>query len=201
MAYVPYWRHGWPSGSIVIRTAMAPEAILRAAAGRIRVADPEVAVRALRTMDEVVADSVSQRRFQTQLAAGFAGSALLLAALGIFGVVSYGVAQRRTEIGVRMALGARLGQVVRLVFGRGFLPVLLGLAGGLVAAVPAGRLVQSLLFGISAADPLIMSAVGLLLLLVAAAACPGTRGGRGGSRDRPSGPETTPTQRPIRYIM
>jgi predicted permease len=171
MAYVPYWRHGWPTGNIVIRTAMPPEAVLHAAAARIRAADPEVAVRAMRTMDEVVAASVSQRRFQTQLAAGFAVSALLLAALGIFGVVSYGVAQRRTEIGIRMALGARLGEVVRLVFGRGFRPVLLGLAGGLLAAVPAGRLVQNLLFGISAADPLTMSAVALVLILVAAAAC------------------------------
>jgi predicted permease len=171
MVYAPFWRYGWPAGDVVIRTAMAPEAILRAAAGRIRAADPAVAIRSLRTMDEVVSDSVSRRRFQAQLAAGFAASALLLAALGIFGVVSYGVSQRRTEIGIRMALGARLGEVVRLVVGRGFRPVLLGLAGGLGAAVPAGRLVQNLLFGISAADPLTMSAVALLLLLVAAAAC------------------------------
>jgi hypothetical protein len=170
-AYVPYWRHGWPIGNIVVRTATAPETLLRAAASRIRAADPGVAIRAMRTMAEVVSDSVSQRRFQVQLAAGFGATALLLAALGIFGVVAYGVAQRRTEIGIRMALGARLGEVVRLVFGRGFRPVLLGLAGGLGAAVPAGRLVQGLLFGIGAADPLTMSAVAVVLILVAAAAC------------------------------
>jgi len=171
MAYVPYWRHGLASGNLVIRTALPPAAISRQVESRLRAADPSVAMPPLRTMAELVSDAVSQRRFQVQLAAGFALSALLLAALGIFGVVSYAVAQRRTEIGIRMALGARLAQVTRLVLGRGLRPVLAGLAAGLAAAIPCGRLVQSLLFGITAADPLIMLGVALVLTAVSVAAC------------------------------
>ncbi|HYL04987.1 MAG TPA: ADOP family duplicated permease, partial [Thermoanaerobaculia bacterium] len=171
MAYVPYWRRGLAYGSVVVRTALPPAAIERAVASRIRAADPDVAVPAMRTMSELVSDAVSQRRFQMRLAAGFALSALLLAALGIFGVVSYGVSQRRTEIGIRMALGGQMAHVVRLVLGGGLRPVFLGLAAGLAAAIPCGRLVQSLLFGITAADPLTMLGVALLLTAVSAAAC------------------------------
>ena len=171
MAYVPYWRHGLAYGNIVIRTALPPAAISRQVERRIRAADPGVAMPPLRTMAELVSEAVSQRRFQMELAAGFALSALLMAALGIFGVVSYAVAQRRTEIGIRMALGARLAQVTRLVLGRGLRPVLAGLAAGLAAAIPCGRLVQSLLFGITAADPLTMLGVALVLTAVAVAAC------------------------------
>lgn len=118
MAYVPYWRRGLPSGNLVIRTALPPAAISRQVESRIRAADPGVAMPAPRTMAELVSEAVSQRRFQMELAAGFALSALLLAALGIFGVVSYAVAQRRTEIGIRMALGTRLAQVTRLQRGQ-----------------------------------------------------------------------------------
>ncbi len=171
MAYVPYWRRGLAYGSVVVRTTLPPAGIERAVAGRIRAADPGVAIPAMRTMAELVSEAVAQRRFQMELAAGFALSALLLAALGIFGVVSYGVAQRRTEIGIRMALGGRVAHVVRLVVGGGLRPVVLGLAGGLAAAVPCGRLVQSLLFGISGADPLTMFGVAVVLTTVAAAAC------------------------------
>ncbi|MBV8203222.1 MAG: ABC transporter permease, partial [Acidobacteria bacterium] len=171
MAYVPYWRRGLPRGSIVIRTTLPPAAIARAVGSRIRAADPAVAIPAMRTMAEVISDAVAQRRFQMQLAAGFALSALLLAALGIFGVVSYGVAQRRTEIGIRMALGGQVAHVVRLVLGGGLRPVLVGLAAGLAAAIPCGRLVQGLLFGITAADPVTMLAVALVLTAVASVAC------------------------------
>jgi predicted permease len=171
MAYVPYWRRGLAYGNVVIRTTLPPAGIERTVASRIRAVDPDVAVPAMRTMTELVSDAVSQRRFQTQLAAGFALSALLLAALGVFGVVSYGVSQRRSEIGIRMALGGQMAHVVRLVLGSGLRPVLVGLGAGLGAALPCGRFVQSLLFGITAADPLTMLGVALVLTAVAAAAC------------------------------
>jgi predicted permease len=171
MAYVPYWRRGLASGEVVVRTALSPSAIMAPLRRRIRAIDPAAAVGRLRTMAEIVAESVSQRRFQAQLAGGFAVAALLLAALGIYGVVSYGVAQRRTEIGVRMALGARLLSVVRLVLGRGLRPVLLGLAAGLAAAIACGRLVQALLFGVAATDPLLLAGVALTLAAIAGAAC------------------------------
>jgi ABC-type antimicrobial peptide transport system permease subunit len=125
----------------------------------------------MRTLAEIVAESLGARRFQMQLATGFALFALLLAALGIYGVVSYGVAQRRREIGVRMALGARLADVLRLVVARGFRPVLVGLAVGIALALLAGQLVRSLLFGMSASDTLTIAGVALGLAGIALLAC------------------------------
>jgi predicted lysophospholipase L1 biosynthesis ABC-type transport system permease subunit len=130
-----------------------------------------LAVERLRPLTELVSEAVAQRRFQLLLAAGFALAALLLAALAIYGVVSYGVAQRRREIGVRMALGARLSALLGLVLGSGLRPVLLGLAAGLAGAAACGRLVQSLLFGTRATDPWALAAVALTLTAVATAAC------------------------------
>ncbi len=173
VAYVPYAAYGPRAGSLVIRTALAPAALMPALGRRIAAIDPAISVPPMRTLADVVAAAVAQRRFQMQLAAGFALSALLLAMLGIYGVVSFSVAQRRHEIGVRLALGARLAQVVRLIFANGLRPVALGLTAGMAAAVACGRLVRSLLFAVAATDPLTLSAVALALSAIAVLACLG----------------------------
>jgi predicted permease len=171
MAYTPYWRRGLAVGELAVRTVLAPSALAGPLRRRIAETAPALAVERLRPLTELVSEAVAQRRFQLLLAAGFALAALLLAALGIYGVVSYGVAQRRREIGVRMALGARLPALLGLVLGSGLRPVLLGLAAGLAGAAACGRLVEALLFGTRATDPWALAAVAFMLTAVAAAAC------------------------------
>jgi putative ABC transport system permease protein len=171
MIYVPFWSQAFQVSDLVVRAApggrVAPEEVRRA----IRAIDPGIPAPRMRTMDEIVAESVAQRRFQMRVAAGFAVSALLLAALGIYGVVAYGVALRRRELGIRMALGARAGQVRRLVVWQGLRPVIIGLVCGLTAALAAGSLVRTLLFGVQATDGLTLASVAAGLALVATIAC------------------------------
>jgi predicted permease len=173
IAYVPYWERHLRAAELVVRSATPPQAMAPAVRNRIREVDAQAAVPRLRTLGEVVSESVAQRRFQLLLASGFALAAVLLAALGIYGVTGFSVAQRRAEIGVRMALGARPGQVVGYFVGRGLRPVVLGVAGGVAAAVPCGQLVRSLLFGVSATEPLALAAVAAVLVAVAFLACLG----------------------------
>ena len=141
---------------------------LRAA---VRSLDSELPLADVRTMREIMSESLGRRRFQTLLAGVFAGSALLLACLGIYGVISYGVARRTNEIGIRIALGANVADVTRMVLRQGMAPVMGGLAMGVLAALWAGRLLSGFLFGIGARDPLSISMGAILLLGVAAAAC------------------------------
>jgi putative ABC transport system permease protein len=167
MIYIPYWKQAFQASDLVVRGRVAPEEIRKS----VRSIEPGIPAPRMRTMDEIVADSVASRRFQMQVAAAFAGSALLLAALGIYGVVAYGVTLRRRELGIRVALGARSAEVRRMVLWQGMRPVVLGLAGGVAAAMAAGGLVRALLFGVSAADGLTLGSVAGALVLVAAAAC------------------------------
>jgi len=122
------------------------------------------------TMEDMVADSISQQRFTMLLLAAFAGLALLLAAVGIYSVLSYSVRRRVREIGIRMALGAQIADVLRLVVMEGMKPTLLGLAIGVAAALALGRVVSKLIYGVSAADPATFAAVSALLAAVALAA-------------------------------
>jgi putative ABC transport system permease protein len=169
--YVPYWRQAYQATDLVVRAAaggrMAPGEVRQA----IRGIDPSIPTPKMRTMDDLVAESVKQRRFQMMLAGGFAGSALLLAALGIYGVVAYGVTLRRREMGIRIALGARGAEVRRLVLRQGMRPVLAGLGCGMLAALAAGGLVHGMLFGVSATDGWTLGAVAASLACVAVAAC------------------------------
>jgi putative ABC transport system permease protein len=167
MIYVPFWKQAFQANDLVVRGRAMPEEVRKA----IRAIDPGIPAPKMRTMDEIVSESVASRRFQMRVAAAFAGSALLLAALGIYGVVAYGVALRRRELGIRVALGARASEVRRLVLWTGLRPVMIGLAGGMAAALAAGGVVRTLLFGVSATDGLTLAAVAASLALVATAAC------------------------------
>jgi len=134
----------------------------------IRQVDVELAIPTIRTMDAVVAASVAQRRFQMNLVVLFAGIAMLLASLGIYGVVSYSVAQRTNEFGIRLALGAQPGQIRRLVFRQGLTPVAVGLSAGVVASIGSGQLLATLLFGLAPTDPMTMAGAVVMLGLMAA---------------------------------
>jgi putative ABC transport system permease protein len=168
--YVPYWQRSWERVALAVKTATAPLAASSAIRAAIREVDPELPVAAFRTMDEIVSESVAQRRFQLALVLLFALAALLLASLGIYGVVAYSVSQRTSEMGIRMALGASLSSIRSLVLRQSLLPVAIGLAIGLAASVALARLLESLLFGVGAADPVTIAGVIAVLAVVAAAA-------------------------------
>jgi len=169
--YVPYWQRSQRQWSLTVRTSMDPASIAGAIRAEIRRLDPELPLPRFRSMDEIVSASIAQRRFQLTLVLLFAAIALGLASLGIYGVVSYSVAQRRGEMGIRMALGATGSDLRALVLRQGLTPVVIGLATGLAGALAAGRVLSGLLFGVSSTDPLTMSVVAAVLLIVAAAAC------------------------------
>jgi predicted permease len=171
MLYIPYWQRPRLTASLLVRTAMDPLAIAQALRSAVWAVDSGVPVPEVKTMKQVMSDSVAQRRFQMVLVLVFAGSALALAGLGAFGVVSYSVTRRRTEMGIRMALGADAAAVRRLVLRQGMIPVFLGLISGIAAALALGQLLQNLLFRLSPRDPLTIGLVSLVLLAVTAAAC------------------------------
>jgi putative ABC transport system permease protein len=123
------------------------------------------------TLDRYFAQSVAVPRFVTLLLSGFAGLALLLASVGIYGVISYIAVQRTHEIGIRMALGAQRGAVLRMVVGKGMLPALAGLAIGIAGALRLTPLLSSLLYGVNPTDPLTFAAASLMLMGVALVAC------------------------------
>jgi putative ABC transport system permease protein len=137
----------------------------------IRSVDPDLPAPEMRTMQEILEESVAVRRFQTLLSVAFGVTALLLAALGIYGVVSYAVARRTNEMGVRMALGARPWDLHFLIVAQAMSPVAIGLIGGFTAAFAAGRVVSSLLYEVSARDPWTILSVMALLAAVAAGSC------------------------------
>ena len=165
--YVPYWQRNFGQASLAVKTAMEPLAASSAIRAAIRAVDPELPVPAFRTMDEIVSESVAQRRFQMTLVLLFGLTALLLASLGIYGVVSYSVAQRTNEMGIRMALGAPLAGIRSLVLRQSLPPVVLGLGIGVFASLALSRVLSSLLFGIGAGDPLTILGVIALLSSVA----------------------------------
>ncbi len=168
----PYWQGGiWRDTTYVLRTSQDPATMANAFRSAVRSLDPELPLANMLTMQQIMAESIGRRRFQTLLAAVFAVSALLLACLGIYGVISYAVARRTREMGIRMALGAQASQVALTVLGEGIKPVLGGLLLGVLAALWAGQLLTSFLFGVGARDPATISSVVILLLGVAAVAC------------------------------
>jgi predicted permease len=160
-----------PGMSLVLRTAGAPLAVAEALRGRVRDLDPDLPVTRLETLDAVVDRSVADRRFTLALAGGFAGLALLLAALGLYGLLAYATRARRGEIGVRMALGARRRDVAKSVVRRGLGLTTVGLALGLAAATAASRALTGFLFEVDPTDPATYAAIAVLLVSVAVLAC------------------------------
>jgi putative ABC transport system permease protein len=155
---------------LVVRTSGDPASLAPRLRAIVRAAEPLAAIARLETMEQVVSASVAARRFATALIAGFAGVALVLAGIGIFGVISYSVSQRRFEIGLRQALGATPGAVVRQILGEGMRTAALGAVVGLAAALGATRLLSAMFVGVTATDPVTLASVTALLVLVALAA-------------------------------
>jgi putative ABC transport system permease protein len=168
--YDAYFCGGW-TDHLLIRTSSDPHLIASAATNVIHKIDPMLPVDAVSTMDEILSDTASPRRFSALLIGIFAGLALSLAATGIYGVMSYMVGRRTSEIGIRMALGAQRRDVLGLVLGQGAVMALIGVAIGAGAALGLTRLMASQIFGVSAHDPLTFVGVGALLILVALVAC------------------------------
>jgi predicted permease len=189
LIYYPYWRRYYAQGTgesilvLYVRTPIEGTAVTAAIREQVRNVDTDVSISDRGALAHIVSKSVSQRRFQALMVAAFGLVALLLAGIGVYGVVSYSIAQRRKEIGVRMVLGASQRDIASLVLRHGMRPVLVGMGIGVVAAAALARLIQSLLFEVRALNPLILTAAPLALVLVAALACYGPI--RRGSRTDP----------------
>ncbi len=169
--YEPYTQQTLSYMTLVTRTTGDPKALSGAIRNAVLSLDKEQPISSLKTLDQLVTTSIEQPQFSMLLLAVFAGVALLLAVVGIYGVLSYAVTQRTHEIGIRMALGAGQFDVLRLVVGHGMRLTLLGVAAGLVAAFVLTRLMTTLLFGVSATDPLTFVLIALLLSAIALLAC------------------------------
>ena len=169
--YVPHAQYGPDGMTIVVRTAGDPLQALPQATSVLRALGPGVAFSRARTMDDLVAANVAEPRFRSLLLSIFALVSLVLAAVGLYGVVAFSVSQRRGELGLRMALGADRADVLRLVLREGMTPVAAGIAAGLAGAAVLARVMQSLLFDVDALDPLTFAVVAVTLSLVALAAC------------------------------
>lgn len=168
---------GWRSFgmTLVARTSMAPTNAVSGLTGVVHKLNPDIPVQTVATMDQLTSDSLAQQRFNMLLLVSFAGLALLLAAIGIYSVLAYSVRRRVREIGIRMALGAQIADVLRLIVVEGMKPTLIGLAIGIAGALALGHLLSSLLFGVNARDAatfasvsVVLAAVGLLASVIPA---------------------------------
>jgi putative ABC transport system permease protein len=168
---IPFWQIPWPGAGIGVRTAEDPGAMTKSIAAAVHSVDPIVALDTPRTMEQVHDEMLSGDRFTLILFATFAAIALLLAAVGIYGVMTFSVQQRTHEIALRMALGATRGRVVGLIVGEGLLLAAIGLGAGLVGAYFIGRAMQSSLYDVSAMDFRAFLAVGVVLMAAALLAC------------------------------
>jgi len=170
-AYLPNWLRAPASASIVMRTTVTPESLAASARRAIWDVDRNAAIPRVQSMEDLVAASVADRRFEMSLMIAFACAAAVLAALGVYGMVSYSVARRGREMGIRMALGARPGDIHRLVLSEGLVPVTAGLAAGLLASLAIGRAMRGLLFEVGAGDPVVMLATAAIVTLATLVAC------------------------------
>jgi putative ABC transport system permease protein len=168
--YDTYFVGGW-TRHLLVRTAQEPSTTAAAVTEVVHRIDPTLPVTEVTTLDGLLSRSVSPRRFSAVLIAVLAGLALVLSAVGIYGVMSYTVGQRKQEIGIRMALGAQPGNMLALILGRGARLAVAGIAVGVLGALGLTRFLGSLLFGVEASDPLTFFGVAVLLLGVALAAC------------------------------
>ncbi|HUD57364.1 MAG TPA: ABC transporter permease [Terracidiphilus sp.] len=171
LIYVPYWYRCEPTAGLVVRTRQDPSEMGDAIRQTIWSVDRSVPVPTVRSLGGVVADSVANQRFEMDLLLLFAASALFLAGLGVYGVLTYSVAQRHREIGLRLALGAQRASVYRLVLREGLLPVAIGATAGVALVFGSARVVSSLLFQVSPYDPALTAGAVCVLLAIGTAAC------------------------------
>jgi putative ABC transport system permease protein len=178
--YVPHAQLAVGVMTFVVRTDLDPTSLVSGLTAAVRAVDPELPLANVRTMEDVVDATLARPRLVAVLLTVFAVMALVLAGVGVYGVMAYAVTERTHEIGVRMALGATPDSVLRLVIGQAFRLVALGVAVGLVAAVALTRVLTSLLFNTDARDPLTLAGTAMVLMVVAvaAAAVPAVRGTR-----------------------
>jgi putative ABC transport system permease protein len=168
---VPFSQSPWPGSSIAVRTAGDPTSVQQSLAAVIRSVDPDLPMADVKTMDQLVRESLAGDRFSTALFGSFAGVALLLAAVGIYGVMSFVVSQRTHEIGLRMALGAARGRVLWQILREGVGTALAGIVLGSVGAYWVGRAMQGMVFGVGTVDPLALAIVAITLLTSSLVAC------------------------------
>ena len=169
--YVPHAQYASEEMTVFVRTPGDPLAALPIVKAQLRLIDREIALTSVQTADAIVSSAVAQPRFRMTLLALFAAIALTLAAVGLYGVMAYSVSQRRKELGLRMALGAASGDVLRLVLREGLAPVAAGIVIGLAAAALLTQLMSTLLYEVSPFDPATFAIVSALLALVAMIAC------------------------------
>jgi predicted permease len=171
MMYVPFAQAPLYGGEVVVRSSLSASSVAAGIRQAVHSIDKDLPVTDVESFPDALGASVTQERFRTLLLSSFSGMALILAAVGIFGVISYSASQRTHEIGIRMALGAQQRDVLRLMLGQGAKLALLGLGAGALAALVLTRLMASLLYGVSASDPLTFGAVAIVLFGVAVTAC------------------------------
>lgn len=168
---VPFWQSPWPQAAMAVRTSGDPAAMTKSIAAIVASVDPDLPLDQVKTMDQLVTESLAGDFFATILFGVFAGVALLLAAIGIYGVMSFAVAQRTHEIGLRMALGAGTKEVLHLVLREGMTLAVIGLGIGLFGTYFVGRAMKSVLYEIGAVDPVAILSVAVVLLIAALLAC------------------------------
>jgi putative ABC transport system permease protein len=169
--YISLWQAAWPYVAVAVRTSVDPAAVTSGLRGAVASSAPGMTVNQVELMQQIIDDQRTSDRFGMVLFGGFAGVALLLAALGIYGVMAFAVAQRTHEIGVRMALGAQRREVVALIVRGGMRLALFGIGIGLVGAYGLGRLMHTTLYGVESADFGSLATVAALLFTVAIMAC------------------------------
>jgi putative ABC transport system permease protein len=169
--YRPWTQENFPFLAITVRSGLEPDAVTRQVQSAVASVDPGIAVAQPQAMDTIVATALGQARLMMWLLGIFAGVAMVLATVGVYGAVAYSVGQRTGEIGVRMAFGAETRDILRLVVDQGMRPVVFGLIAGLAAALALGRLIASQLYQTSAHSPLLLAATTTILGVAALLAC------------------------------
>jgi len=161
---VPFWQNPWPYPMVAVRTAGDPESMRQSIASTIRSIAPDAPMANIQTVDDAVREFSASERFGAVLFGAFGATGLILAALGIYGVIAFGVAQRTREIGLRVALGAGREQILRLFVREGIVLSVIGLTFGIAGAWTATRLMRGMWYGIASSDPLAFTVVGIVLL-------------------------------------
>jgi predicted permease len=171
IVYLPITQDFAPAATLQVRTTGRPESVIGTVRGQLQSLDTNVAITNVQTIQEIMRQGLWAPRMGAGLLTVFGGLALILAAVGVYGVLSYSVSQQTREIGIRMSLGAQQSEVLRLVIGQGFRLAVAGVALGLLAALGMMRVLSSLLFGVSAHDPVTFGGVSLVLVTAAILAC------------------------------